>query len=161
MNHFEKLLSVLVEEGVEFMIIGGVAAYHHGSSRVTLDLDILYARSRANIDRLVRAVAPIHPYLRGAPAGLPFHFDALTVERGLNFTLTTDAGPLDCLGEVAGIGRYEAVLPRSHDAELFGMRCKFVDLDALIESKRAAGRPKDLEAIAELEAIREEREKST
>lgn len=159
MNRFEKLLRVLVDEGVEFMIIGGVAAYHHGSSRVTLDLDILYARSPANIGRLVRALVPLNPYLRGAPLGLPFKFDALTVEKGLNFTLTTDAGPLDCLGEVAGIGRYEAVLPRSHDADLFGMRCKFLDLDALIASKRAAGRPKDLEALAELEAIREEREK--
>ena len=159
MNQFEKLLRVLVDEGVEFVIIGGVAAYHHGSSRVTLDLDILYGRSPANIARLVHALAPVHPYLRGAPKGLPFHFDALTVQKGLNFTLITDSGPLDCLGEVAGIGRYEAVLPRSHDAELFGLRCKFLDLDALIDSKRAAGRMKDLDAIAELEAIREERKK--
>ena len=159
MNQFEKLLRTLVDEGVEFVIIGGVAAYHHGSSRVTLDLDVLYGRSPANIDRLVRALAPLNPYLRGAPSGLPFHFDAATVHRGLNFTLITNTGPLDCLGEVAGIGRYEEVLPRSHDAELFGLRCKFLDLDALIDSKRAAGRAKDLEAIAELEAIREEREK--
>lgn len=158
MNQFERLLRVLVEGNVEFMVIGGVAAYHHGSSRVTIDLDILYARSRANIARMVSALGPLHPYLRGAPAGLPFRFDELTVQKGLNFTLITDAGPLDCLGDVTGIGSYEMVLPRSHDADLFGMRCRFIDLDALIEAKRAAGRQKDLDAIAELEAIREERE---
>jgi predicted nucleotidyltransferase len=158
-NRFESLLRSLAGEGVEFVIIGGVAAYHHGSARVTLDLDIVYGRSAQNIGRLVRALAPLHPYLRGAPLGLPFRFDEMTVQRGLNFTLTTDAGPLDCLGEVAGIGRYDAVSPRSHDAELFGIHCRFIDLDALIETKRAAGRLKDLDVIAELEAIREEREK--
>lgn len=161
MNRFEKLLRVLVDEGVEFVIIGGVAANHHGSARATFDLDILYGRSADNIRRLVRSLAPLNPYLRGAPPGLPFRFDPLTIEKGLNFTFETIAGPLDCLGEVTGLGGYEAVVPRSHDAELYGLRCKFVDLDALIESKRAAGRPKDLEAIAELEAIREERERST
>ena len=159
MNRFEHLLRVLVDGDVEFVIIGGVAANHHGSARATFDLDILYGRSRDNIQRLVRALTPLQPYLRGAPPGLPFRFDVLTIEKGLNFTFDTAAGPLDCLGEVAGLGRYEAVVQRSHDAELYGFHCRFLDLDALIEAKRAAGRPKDFEAIAELEAIREEREK--
>ncbi|HEX3584132.1 MAG TPA: hypothetical protein VH087_20375 [Thermoanaerobaculia bacterium] len=159
MNLFEHLLSVLAVGGVEFVIIGGVAANHHGAARATFDLDILYGRSPDNIQRLVRALTPLQPYLRGAPPGLPFRFDALTIEKGLNFTFDTTAGPLDCFGEVAGLGRYEAVVQRSHDAELYGFRCRFIDLDALIIAKRAAGRPKDFEAIAELEVIREEREK--
>ncbi|HEX3111041.1 MAG TPA: hypothetical protein VHU41_18210 [Thermoanaerobaculia bacterium] len=159
MNRFERLLRVLVEGGVEFMIIGGVAANHHGSARATFDLDILYGRSRDNIQRLVRALAPLEPYLRGAPPGLPFRFDALTIEKGLNFAFDTTAGPLDCLGEVTGLGRYDAVVHRSHDAELYGVHCRFIDLEALIEAKRAAGRPKDFEAIAELEAIRDEQQR--
>jgi hypothetical protein len=124
-----------------------------------VDLDVVYARSDANLRRLSSALAPLEPYLRGAPPGLPFRFDLETVRRGLNFTLRTTRGDLDLLGEVAGGGGYEALLPYSREIEMFGLRCRCLDLDKLIEVKRAAGRPKDLEAIAELEAIREERRK--
>ena len=80
-----------------------------------------------------------------------------TIRRGLNFTLTTEAGDLDVLGEVPGGGTYEALVPRSEMRRLFGLDVRFVDLETLIHLKRAAGRPKDLERIAELEAIAEER----
>jgi predicted nucleotidyltransferase len=156
-NQFRPLLQALAGAGVEFIVIGGVAAIHHGSARNTFDLDVLYRRTEENINRLVNAIEPLHPYLRGAPPDLPFRFDAATVRRGLNFTLTTDAGPFDCMGEVQGIGGYDAVLSRATDAEVFGLRCRFLNLDDLIAAKRAAGRPKDFETIAELEIIREER----
>lgn len=159
MNRFENLLRVLVEAKVDFVIIGGVAANHHGSARATFDLDIVYARTPENIQRLVQALSPLRPYLRGAPPGLPFRFDVRTIQQGLNFTFDTAAGPLDCLGEITGVGGFQAVVARSHEAEVYGLSCWFIDLDALIDAKRAAGRPKDYEAIAELEAIREEREK--
>jgi len=156
MIDFRRLLAALIEEKVEFVIVGGVAATLHGSARLTSDLDIVYGRSREDTRRLVAALAPLKPYLRGAPKGLPFHLDVETVRAGLNFTLTTDAGPLDALGEIAGGFNYEVLRKRSISVELFGMRCRVIDLDALIESKMAAGRPKDLEVIAELETIREE-----
>ena len=156
MIDFRRLLAALIEEKVEFVIVGGVAATLHGSARLTSDLDIVYGRSREDTRRLVAALAPLKPYLRGAPKGLPFHLDVETVRAGLNFTLTTDAGPLDILGEIAGGFSYEVLRKRSISVELFGMRCRVIDLDALIESKMAAGRPKDLEVIAELETIREE-----
>ena len=158
MIDFKRLLSALADSKVEFVIIGGVAATLHGSARLTADLDIVYARSKENIRRLVTALAPLHPYLRGAPPGLPFHFEAEAVRAGLNFTLTTDAGPLDVLGEIAGGFDYEVVRRRSIIVELYRNRYRVIDLDALIETKLAAGRPKDLEVIAELEIIREERE---
>src|SRR5262249_3425985 len=120
---------------------------------------IVYRRSKENIRRLVAALTPLRPYLRGAPPGLPFRFDIETVRAGLNFTLTTAAGPLDLLGEIAGGFTYEVLRKRSSFAELFGIRCRVIDIDALIEAKIAAGRPKDLEVIAELEVIREERDK--
>jgi hypothetical protein len=93
--------------------------------------------------------------LRGAPPGLPFRFDRETVRQGLNFKLTTRAGDLDLLGEAAGGGNYQALLPHSEVRDLGGgLECRFVTLDTLIRLERAAGRPKDLERIAELEALR-------
>jgi hypothetical protein len=105
-------------------------------------------------------VAPHDPYLRGAPPGLPFRFDTPTVERGLNFTLVTSLGDIDLLGEVSGVGAYEAVLPHATTLAVFGHQVLVIDLPWLIRTKRAAGRPKDLEAIAELEALLAERERS-
>lgn len=154
---FKALLSSLTVNNVEFVIIGGLAATLHGSARVTYDLDIVYNRTSENLSRIVAALSPFQPYLRGAPAGLPFKFDVETLKRGLNFTFTTSAGPVDLLGELAGIGSYEAVRARANTAEMFGGTYLFIDLEGLIASKKAAGRPKDLETIAELEAIREER----
>jgi predicted nucleotidyltransferase len=156
MIDFERLLGSLGEGGVAFVIIGGVAATVHGSARLTTDLDIVYDRSTENLQRLVDALSPLGPYLRGAPPGLPFRFDVETLRRGLNFTLTTTAGPIDLLGELAGVGSYRAVFESSVEVPLFGSTYRCIALDALIVSKRAAGRPKDFEAVAELETLREE-----
>jgi len=157
---FARLLGALVEGHVEFIVIGGFAATAHGSAHVTVDLDVVYGRSAENIARLVGALSPLQPYLRGAPPGLPFRLDGDTLRRGLNFTLVTSAGDLDLLGEAAGGGTYEALLPRSEVRSVLGFQVRFVDLETLIHLKRAAGRPKDLERIAELEAIAEEARKT-
>jgi hypothetical protein len=159
MTDFEGLLRVLAQGRVDFIMVGGVAARAHGSARLTQDLDVVYSRDAANVERLVAALAPLSPYLRGAPPGLPFHLDAATVSRGLNFTLTTSRGDLDLLGEIVGGGGYEALLPHTVELSLFGVACRCLDLECLIRVKRAAGRPRDLEAIAELEALREERDR--
>ena len=156
MNDFERLLHALTSTGVSFVIIGGVAATVHGSARLTSDLDVVYERSAENLERLVSALTPLKPYLRGAPPGLPFRFDTETLHRGLNFTLTTAAGPLDLLGELTGVGTYPDVYKVSEDVPLFGSSYRCINLEALIISKRAAGRTKDFEAVAELEMIRDE-----
>jgi hypothetical protein len=153
MTQFAALLRALSEAGVEYIVIGGVAATIHGSARNTLDVDVVYRRTPDNIRRLVLALAPHHPYLRGAPRGLPFRWDEATIQRGLNFTLTTDLGDLDTLGEIVGGGGYDALLPASEIVPAFGLQCRLLTLERLIEVKRAAGRPKDFEAIAELELI--------
>lgn len=75
---------------------------------------------------------------------------------GLNFTLVTSAGPLDVLGEIAGGGTYETLISHSRKLSVFGIECYCLGLDCLIQAKRDAGRPKDLEVIAELEALRDE-----
>ena len=158
MIDFPKLLRLLTEHDVAFIIIGGVAAVIHGSSRLTQDLDVVYQRSSQNLTRLVQALAEQAPYLRGAPPGLPFQWSVATLRMGLNFTLETSVGPLDLLGEITGGGSYEELLDHTIEVEIFGIRCRCLDLPALIRTKRAAGRPKDLEAIAELEVIWEEQQ---
>jgi hypothetical protein len=157
MIDFEALLGALVGSRVDFIIVGGAAATAHGSARLTNDLDIVYSRSKDNIGRLVSALRGFQPYLRGAPPGLPFRFDEETIRAGLNFTLTTTAGDLDILGEITGGGGYEQLLAASVTIQLFGIDCLCLGLERLVDVKRAAGRPKDLEAIAELEALREEK----
>ena len=152
---FGRILTALRGSEVEFIVIGGVAGNVHGNARVTWDIDVVYRRDRGNHQRLALALAPLAPKLRGGPDGLPFRWDAETIERGLNFTLRTDAGDVDVLGEVAGGGTYTALLPRSLETDPFGVPCRVVDLPTLIRLKRAAGRRKDLEAIAELELLLE------
>jgi predicted nucleotidyltransferase len=154
---FEGLLRRLHDGGVRFVMVGGFAGTVLGSPRTTIDLDIVYARDPDNLARLAAALEPLSPYLRGAPPDLPFRLDVATLTRGLNFTLTTTIGDLDLLGDVTGGGSYEALLPGSARQRVFGLEIDVVTLVQLIQLKRAAGRPKDLEAIAELEALLEER----
>ena len=151
----EAPLRLLGEYRVDCVIVGGVAAAIHGSSLLTSDLDVCYARDSANLKRLAEALQSVHARLRNAPEGLPFILDAETLRRGLNFTFATDIGDLDLLGEVRGIGHFEAVVTDSVTVELFGYRFAVMDIGKLILAKRAAGRPKDLVALPELEAIQE------
>jgi hypothetical protein len=161
LTDFGGLLRALIEEDVAFILVGGVAAVAHGSSRATVDLDLVYQRTPENIARLVAATKDLRPYLRGAPAGLPFQWDPQTVKAGLNFTLSTTLGDLDLLGEISGGGGYQELLPHTTLLEVYGSKVVCLDLPTLIRVKRAAGRPKDLESIAILSALLEERGKSS
>ncbi len=143
MTDFRALIEALCRSEVQFVLVGGVAATLHGSARLTQDVDVVYSRDAENLHRIVRALTPLQPYLRGAPPGLPFRLDEQTLAAGLNFTLATSAGDIDLLGEI--------------EVELYGAPCRCLDLPTLIASKIAAGRPKDFEAIAELRALLEEK----
>jgi hypothetical protein len=159
MVHLERILRVLLDGGVEVIVIGGLAGAAHGSARFTNDIDVVYRRTPENLARLVAALTPYSPYLRGAPPGLPFRLDAATLRSGLNFTLDTTLGALDLLGEVAGGGQYEELFPLSEEIRFLDTDARYVDLPTLIRLKRAAGRPKDFEALAEMEALLEETER--
>jgi hypothetical protein len=150
----QRLLDALSAAGVDFVVVGGVALVLRGSSRLTLDLDLCYARDRDNLRRLAAALAPYHPHLRGAPRDLPFLWDERALSSGLNFTLTTDLGDLDILGEIAGVGGYAQVSAGSSELVVGDTRIRVMDLDALERSKRAAGRAKDLLDLAEIAEIR-------
>src|SRR5262249_20320022 len=100
------------------------------------------------------------PSLRGAPKGLSFRLDPPTLKAGLNFTLDTDLGALDLLGDMPPLGNYDGVVVESETMELFGRSVRVLKLEALIDAKRAAGRTKDRLMIPELEALVEMRKKS-
>ena len=151
----EAPLRLLGEYKVEIVIVGGVAAALHGSLLLTNDLDVCYKRDSGNLERLALALKSVNARLRNAPEGIPFILDDETLKRGLNFTFTTDIGDLDLLGEVRGVGIYEDVAAGAMTLDLFDHQFKVIDIGKLIDAKRAAGRPKDLIAIPELEALRE------
>jgi predicted nucleotidyltransferase len=154
-----QIIPALVEAKIDFILIGGMAAILHGSARVTFDVDLLYGRSKTNLERLVKALQPFAPSLRGAPPGLPFKLDLATLRNGLNFSLATKLGDLDLFGEVAKGETYDRLLPHSFEVEAFGVQFKCVDLPTLIRIKEAAGPPKDREAFAELRILLEEMQK--
>ena len=156
MTDFAGLIRALADGGVECILVGGVAATIHGSARLTRDVDFVYSRRPDNLARIVAALGPFHPYLRGAPRGLPFQWDDATVARGLNFTLTTSIGDIDLFGEITGGGGFDHLRPHAHPVRVFDRDVLCLDLPMLIRVKRAAGRPRDLEALAELEAIADE-----
>ena len=129
----------------------------HGSATVTDDIDICYRRTPENLGNLVRALGSLHPRLRGAPADLPFLWDERTLRNGLNFTLVTDAGDVDLLGELSGVGGYDALAAEAEAMDIGGRRTLIIGLDHLIRAKSAAGRPKDRIHLEELEEIRRRR----
>ena len=132
-----------------------MAATLFGSTQLTNDLGVCYARNSENLEKLANALQSVNAHLRGVPDNVPFVLDAETLRKGLNFTFITDIGSLDLLGEVRGVGGYDEVLAGSVTYELFGYRFPVIEIGKLILAKRAAGRPKDLIAIPELEAIQE------
>jgi hypothetical protein len=139
---FREILDSLFEHHVECVIIGGVALLLHGSTRVTLDIDILYERSRENIRRLVDAVKPFNPKLRlaGDQPPVDFPFDEHTIWNGANFTLWTPDFDIDLFASTEDLPSYEAVLPESEVITTNGDRAfRILSLDALLRIKRRLG----------------------
>ena len=152
---FANVLAALEAAQVRFVLIGGLAMVAHGSVHITVDIDVCYARDRANFDALVAALKSSNPHLRGAPEGLPFFFDTRTFANALNLTLATDLGSVDLLGEVPGVASFDALWERSVVIDLEGVLVHVASLEDLIAMKRAAGRTKDQAHLMELEKLRE------
>ena len=150
---FEQIIAALVAAGIRFVVIGGVAATVQGSARLTNDIDICYDPAPDNIARLVELLTSWKAYLRGVERGLPFILDQRTFRTTPIVTLTTDKGDIDVLDVVPGVGDYQAVLRESEIVEIGDVEFRSLTLEALIASKRAVRRPKDLEQLIELEAL--------
>jgi hypothetical protein len=153
MDEIAATLKLLSEFDVDFVVVGGVAAGVHGFSKGNFDVDICYARTPANLTKVVNALRSMHAKLRDVPNETPFTLDEESLHRNLNFKFETDIGNLDLQGEVPGVGDYVACLRDSDEIEMSGHLVRLLSLRKLIASKRASGRPKDLLVLPELEAI--------
>jgi hypothetical protein len=144
----------LTRKKVRFVVVGGVAAAAHGSSRVTNDLDICYdASDKANLVALASVLSSWDAYPRGVEPNLPFILDDRTLFGAPVLTLTTNEGDIDVMDRIAGVGDYAAVRLHSQRMSALGVRFRVLDLPSLIKAKRAAGRPRDFEHLPELEAL--------
>jgi predicted nucleotidyltransferase len=149
-------LRALTSAGVDFVVIGGVAARLHGSPSLTRDVDICHARDPANLERLSKVLVDLHAHLRGVDEDVPFLPDARTLRAGGSFTFITDAGDLDILATPAGIGGFDELAVAAEEINLGDFRIKVAALSDLIRMKRAAARPKDLIEVEILSALRDE-----
>ena len=152
------IVGVLARHRVRFVVIGGIAAWLQGSTTITNDFDICYARDQENLERLAAALNEVEATLRGVRGEVRFLLDHRTLKAGLNFTFDTRYGPFDCLGEAGGGFGYEQLLGNADGMALVGTTVLVASLDDLIRMKRAAGRNKDLIEIENLAALREVRE---
>ena len=149
----KTMLGGLTRKKVQFVVVGGVAAVAHGSSRVTNDLDICYDTADANIRALALLLASWQGYPRGVERGLPFIMDERTLQNAPILTLTTKEGDIDVMDRIAGVGPYAAVREHSEKVSALGVNFRVLDLPWLIKAKRAAGRPRDFDHLPELEAL--------
>jgi len=154
----QALLTRLKDTGLEFVIIGGVCVVYHGVPLATFDLDICCRFDEENIQLLESAVKDLHPFHRLTANQLPLEMTRSTFGHLRNLYLQTDLGRLDCLSEVAGVGDFEAVRKQSVVAKFSYGEFRFLNLDALIAAKKAAGREHDQAALRHLLAIKERNE---
>jgi hypothetical protein len=158
MANFENLLARLIEDQVEFVLVGGFAATAYGSTLLTQDMDVCLRLTRDNLIRLQEAVADLHPVHRMTPRRLPLQLTPETCRDRENLYLDTDFGQLGCWGAIQGVGDFEQVKARSVEIALPAGVCRILNLDALIQAKEALGRPRDSESVLQLKAIRQRRQ---
>jgi hypothetical protein len=149
-----RILRELTARGVDFVVIGGIAAVLHGSARATFDLDVCFAPDAANLEALGQVLQDLHATLRGVDEEVPFVPDAATLRQVETLTLSTDAGDLDLLARPAGAPAYARLRDAAERFDLGGFAVLVAGLDQLIAMKSAAGRDKDLADVAELKTIR-------
>lgn len=152
----DEVVGLLGRHGVRYVLIGGLAAVTHGASLLTVDVDICHAGDPENLERVSAALREVSAELRGGDPNPPFRLDARTLAKGDAFTFMTDLGPIDLLRRPAGTTGYEDLARTADVFTLFGQRVLIASIDDLIRMKRSAGRTKDLLAVEELGALRDE-----
>lgn len=161
MKSLHVLLQRFADAGLDFVVVGGFASVLHGSAYVTDDLDICAVMSPENMAKLRTALADLKPVHRMTPKKLSFLDHPPAGERLANVYLETEAGIVDVLGSVLGIGDYQALASNAIEIALFGRRCRVISLEDLIKAKEALGREKDLLTAKELRAIAAKRGRSS
>src|ERR1039457_4920160 len=155
MQNLSELTRRLISSQVEFVLVGGFAAVAHGVTLVTRDVDICCRFSEKNLMRIQGAFADLHPVHRSRP-DLPLELTPEQCARLKNLYLKTDLGVVDCLGEVLGVGNFEAVLKHSVEVELPYGKCRILDLDTLIRAKEAMNRDHDKITVKYLKEIKKQ-----
>ena len=152
----ERLLETLSRHRVKFVLIGALAARLHGFPRLTADADITPAGDKPNLDRLAAALNELDAkiYTESVPTGLAFDCSSAMLARARMWNLVTSAGRLDIAFEPAGVEGYDDLKKDAERFEAFGVRFLVASLDDIIRSKEAAGRPKDLDDVAILQAMK-------
>lgn len=164
----ERVVRALSSHDVEYVLIGGLAALAHGSTIATADADVVPRTEAANLERLLDTLEELGAAIligerrQAMEAGLPWEAAELNARGGEALAsadawhFTTDAGPIDIVVSVTGVGSYEAHAPSAEDRAVFGVRIRVAGLDDLIASKEATGRPKDEAILRELRELRQQ-----
>lgn len=154
----QELFRVLNEHGVDYLVIGGVAAQVHGRRRTPMKLEVMPSPGPDNFERLAAALVALdaHPIELGPSAPTPTA-EQLRVAPVVP-PLRTRHGELHVLNEVPGATAYAGMRTRALDVDLDGIVIQIISVDDLIRMKQAAGRPSDLEDIEALTTVaRDER----
>jgi len=165
-----EMVRVLDGHGVRYVLVGGVAAIFHGYSGATFDADIVPDLHLSNLNALAQALRDLDALVYADPRrrdldgeGAPPEAADLalgqpgTIKRHLTWFFSTRAGRLDVQQVIDGPGGYPYLAPRAVATEVAGARLAVISLADLVESKEAAGRPKDLAALEELRRLMDER----
>ncbi|MGA2402704.1 MAG: hypothetical protein ABSG91_13530 [Syntrophobacteraceae bacterium] len=153
---FTALLQTLVGHGVDFIVVGGVAAVLHGAPVTTLDLDLVHSRSPDNLTRLVSALEDLGAYYRGHRKLRPTAEHLASSEHRL---LMTRYGPLDILGAIGRDHGFDALSPHTSELIVGEMRLRVLGLEKLIAVKEEVGHEKDMMVLPTLRRTLEERSK--
>ena len=155
-----RLIALLTDAGVPFVVIGGVAAIVHGAQTFTRDLDVLIRFDPETLGRLLPALAPFAPRFALDPAHRPIPTSVAELLSYKNLHVVTDLGRLDFLGSTP-VGGFDTIVARAASLEIAGQPILVASLDDLIDIKAALGRPKDLLVAHELRAVRDLLQRST
>lgn len=154
---FVAALRALCEGGVEFILVGGVAAVLNGAPVNTFDLDIVPARNERNIANLLRVLESLDAVYRMQPSRQVRPNASHLISRG-HHNLTTTCGPLDVLGTIGrGMG-YEDLLPHAKEMALGrDVRVKVLDLETIVAIKEELAGEKDLAVLPVLRRTLEQK----
>jgi predicted nucleotidyltransferase len=138
----DELLAVLVDGGVEFILVGGAAALIHGAPITTQDVDIVHRRDPANVARLLTVLERLDAFILDL-ARRRLRPTAQGLEAGGQILLTTRVGRLDALGMLHDGRGYDELITHTDVVDFDGHELRIIDLETLIEIKSSTGRAKD------------------
>ena len=154
----QGMFRALDREGVEFLVIGGVAVGFHGFVRATKDVDIVPSPESENLGRLAGMLAALDAQIEGAEEfegeELPDPLDPEALSLGGNWVLSTRLGRFDIMQWIGDYPLWEKLSPTAIETEIGGLPVKFASYEDLVALKEQAGRPQDL---IDLQRLREAR----